>query len=68
MVTSCSPDSIRQNRAEKAIDRAVHQVYLKYGPDLNAFFRDASNQGREPSPAPPPTKTAAVPKRKARSA
>ena len=34
---------IPRNDADLEIDEALHRVYLKYGSDLGAFFRDLRN-------------------------
>jgi len=43
MATAAAPVRIPRNQADLEIDEALHRVYLKYGSDLGAFFRDLRN-------------------------
>lgn len=44
MATAAAPMRIPRNQTENDIDEALHLVYLKYGSDLGAFFRDLRNE------------------------
>ena len=43
MATAAAPVRIPRNQADLEIVEALHRVYLKYGSDLGAFFRDLRN-------------------------